>query len=125
MRVTLRPSVKADFDELLGHPPQFRCQCLTAVADGQVIGIGGFVFYPDGSVMASVMMIDQARRYRIAIHRAGLMAMALARRQGFRAVYAMAEDGLAGAEAWLERLGFKAQPQLVNGRKVFRWQPAH
>jgi hypothetical protein len=136
MRVELRPSTAADFLALIGRLPAYRAHCLTAVipaaprtaldgaaeiADGQVIGIGGFVHLPGGDIGASVLMIDRARAYRAAIHRAGLAAMRLARRAGYRRVYAAAEDGLAGAEAWLLRLGFV---RVAPGQNLFVWECA-
>lgn len=121
MRITLRPAVAADFVALAGKMPPYRCQCITALAGETVIGVGGFVFYPNGEVWASVLMAPAARQYPRAIHRAGLAAMRLARERKFAAVYAAAEDGLADGEAWLERLGFV--PIDVNGRKVFEWRP--
>lgn len=122
MRVRIRPSIASDFTALIGGPPACRCQCLTAEADGKVIGIGGFTFPPGGDVWASVFMIDEARKYRLAIHRAGLTAMALARKRGFRKVYATAQPDNPAAERWLERLGFKAAE--VAGEKVFVWECA-
>jgi RimJ/RimL family protein N-acetyltransferase len=104
---------------LIGQPPHYRSQCLTAEVDGKVIGIGGFLFPPGGDVWASVLMIDEARKYRLAIHRAGLMAMELARKRGFRRVYATAQPDNPAAERWLERLGFRAGD--IAGEKVFIW----
>jgi RimJ/RimL family protein N-acetyltransferase len=121
MRVTLRPSIAADFIALIEKPPAWRCQCITAEADGEIIGVGGFTFPPGGDVWASVFMAVKARKYRVAVHRAGLMAMALARRRGFRRVYATAQPDNPAAERWLERLGFRAA--MVAGEKVFIWEP--
>jgi hypothetical protein len=121
LRVTLRPSVPSDFLALIDRPPAWRCQCITAEADGQIIGIGGFTFPAGGDVWASVLMVDRARKYRVAVHRAGLMAMALARKRGFRKVYATAQPGNPAAERWLERLDFTAGE--IAGEKVFVWEP--
>lgn len=123
MRVEIRPAIAADFLALQGKLPPHRSQCLTAVADGQVIGIGGFIRFPSGEIGASVLMVDHARRFRAAIHRAGILAMQLARREGYPRVYATAQDGLAGAEPWLKRLGFRRTDGLAtNGKPLFVWE---
>lgn len=74
---------------------------------------------PDGTVAAFVMMKDKARRFPLAIHKAGLRTMADARALGIKRVVAMAEDGVEPAARWLERLGFKSMN--VNGKEVFVW----
>jgi RimJ/RimL family protein N-acetyltransferase len=123
LRVTLRPSVASDFVALIDRAPAYRCQCLTAEADGKVIGVGGFLFPPGGDVWASVFMLEEAKRYRVAIHRAGLMAMALAKKRGFQRIYATAQPDNPAAERWLERLGFEARE--IAGEKVYVWQCAN
>lgn len=122
MRVEIRPSVAADFLALQGQLPPHRTNCLTALAGGEVIAIGGFVHFPDGTVWASVLMTDAFRQYPTAVHRAGRLAMQLARRAGYPRVYAYAEPGRPGADAWIERLGF--QPISVRGETIYQWERA-
>jgi RimJ/RimL family protein N-acetyltransferase len=118
-RVALRPTVEADFVALQGKPPLFRCRCLTAVVDGRVIGIGGIVHAPDGTVWASVLMAAEAQRYPVAIHRAGRAAIAMFRQLGLRRVLAAAERNNLKAERWLRRLGFRET--ALGGQRVFVW----
>jgi RimJ/RimL family protein N-acetyltransferase len=117
-RVELRPSVAADFLALQGCPPAWRCQCITALVDGRVIGIGGVVHLPNGTHAASVIMNEEARRYPVAIHRAGRAAIAKFRELGLKRVLAFADADTPASERWLERLGFRR----LNG--VFVWESA-
>lgn len=123
MRVLLRPTVAADLPHLrhlIGEKLPHRIQAITALADGLVIGIGGFGFRPDGTVIAFVAMTDEARQYPAAIHRAGLMAMAMIRRSGAPLVVAEAQPGNPAAERWLMRLGF--EPAEISGQRIFIWE---
>jgi len=119
MRVTLRPTVPADIPFITDKPLPARIQGITAEVDGRVLGIGGFSFR-DGAIVAFVAMTDEARKYPTAIHRAGLAAMALARREGYPRIVAEAEPGNPAAERWLLRLGFKRT--MLMGREAFVWE---
>lgn len=119
MRVTLRPTVAADLPFLIDRPLPHRIQAITALAGDKVIGIGGIGFLPDGTVLAFVEMAPEARKYPVAIHRAGLMAMDMIRRS--RAQVVVAETSLADlGERWLVRLGFA--PVEVGGARAFVWE---
>lgn len=120
MRVTFRPAIAADFVALIGRGPAWRCQCITAELEGRVVAIGGFTFAPNGDVWASMVMADELRGYRAAVHRAGLMGMRLARRRGFRKIFASAQPDNPAAERWLLRFGFR--PTEILGTKVFVWE---
>lgn len=107
MRVTLRPTIPADLPFCIGEPLPHRIQAITALAGDEVIGIGGIGFRPDGTVIAFVQMLEQAKAYPAAIHRAGLMAMAMIRAARAPLVIAEAQPGNPAAERWLLRLGFE------------------
>lgn len=121
VRVELRPSTLADFVALQGEGPRHRARCITALVDGRVIGIGGLVQLPGGGHAAAVLMADEARRYPVAIHRAGLEAIAMFKRLKLTRVVAQADPHNPAAERWLIRLGFVAEPH--DGKRVFVWQP--
>jgi N-acetylglutamate synthase-like GNAT family acetyltransferase len=111
-RVLLRSAVPADLADL--SYPQFlpwRTRLIAAEIDGRVIGVGGLVFRPDG-VWASIALTDEARRYKLAMHRAALMTLDMARKMGVRRLLATAEEGREGARMWLERLGFTERDGL-------------
>lgn len=110
----------ADFVELQGEPPKYRCRCITAVVDGRVIGIGGLVHMPGGELWASVIMHPDARRFPLAIHRAGKAAIAMFGELGLNQVLAQPETGAPHERRWLQRLGF--QPERHGGQEVFVWR---
>lgn len=87
---------------------------------GQLLGIGGLIFLPEGTVGAFVLLQDGARKYAIALHKAGLRTLEEARQLGIRRVVAIAEDGVRPARAWLLRLGFETLD--IDGNEVFVWQ---
>ena len=121
-RVTFRPTVAADVEALADMPLPHRIKAITFEVDGEVLGFGGLGFRPDGTVIAFVHLSDKARRYPVAIHRGGLMAMDMIRASGVPVVVAEAQPGNAAAEPWLLRLGFR--PVVVAGEKAFVWSAA-
>jgi hypothetical protein len=128
-RITLRPTVPADLPHVIGEPLPWRIRAVTALADDRVIGLGGVAFPPGGPAIAFVQLAPapagsapEARRYPVAFHRAGLMAMAMIRASGVATVIATADPGHAAAVRWLHRLGFTpAERQDIEGRILFVW----
>jgi hypothetical protein len=133
LRVLLRPTVAADLPHLrhlIGERLPHRIQAITAeipcsdeansLFRGRIIGIGGIGFRPDGTVIAFVAMGDEARKYPAAIHRAGLMAMAMIRLSGAPLVIAEPQPNNPTAERWLMRLGF--EPADISGQRFFIWE---
>lgn len=120
-RTTLRPATRADFDAMLAEPLPFRVRAFAAERDGELLGIGGIAFAPDGTVAAFVQLKPGANRYKIALHKAGLRTIAEIKRLGIRRVVAIAEKGNAAAEPWLARLGFR--PIETGGEVVWIWTP--
>ena len=110
-KVTLTPATRADFAELAAVSentpavPPVRVLALAAKVDGRVIGIGGVAFFPTGQKVAFADITDEARKYPVSIHKAGLAAIDLARRHGIRQLVATGESHDA-SRRWLLRLGF-------------------
>jgi hypothetical protein len=119
-KVVLRPARASDFVELLDEPLPYRVRAITAERNGKLLGVGGLAFMPDGVVGAFVHASDEGRRCKIAMHKAGLMTMRMAREMGLRRVVAMADEGIPPAKAWLKRLGFK--PKKTDNEVVWIWQ---
>jgi GNAT superfamily N-acetyltransferase len=117
--VVLRPATRSDF-EALGARLPYRVRAFAAERAGELLGIGGLIFLPSGTVGAFVLLKDGARKYAIALHKAGLRTLEEARRLGIRRVVAIAEEGVPPARGWLLRLGF--QPLDIDGNEVFVWQ---
>jgi hypothetical protein len=141
-KVTLRSTIPADLPYVIGEPLPFRIRAITALVDGRVIGIGGIAFPPQGPAIAFAQLapsppirgsvsqdrgategIPEARRYPVAFHRAGLMAMGLIRTSGAEQVMATADARSDVAVRWLKRLGFKpAHDQRIEGKLLFIWR---
>jgi hypothetical protein len=139
-KITLRPTVPADLPHVTGEPLPYRIRAITAVADDRIIGVGGIAFPPHGPAVAFVQLVPapeegagrdpersaasvpEAKRYPVAFHRAGLMAMEMIRASGVAHVIATADAGSAAAVRWLKRLGFaEAERQPIAGRILFVW----
>lgn len=121
MKAEIRYATRADFDELFEVPLPHRVRALAVQAGDELLGVGGLVFQPDGTTAAFVVMKpDAAKRYPVALHRAGIRMMGEARRLGIKRVVALAEEFNPAAEPWLERLGFK--PVQVDGETAWVWE---
>ena len=138
-KVTLRPTILADLPHVIGEPLPYRIRAITALIDDRVIGMGGIAFPPDGPAIAFVQLvpssrqeticasdaaasIPEARRYPVAFHRAGLMAMEMIRRSHVAQVVATADVHSDVAVRWLKRLGFQpAERQQIAGKLLFVW----
>jgi hypothetical protein len=140
-KVTLRPTILADLPHVIGEPLPYRIRAITALIDDRVIGMGGIAFPPEGPAIAFVQLvpssreetvgasepaaasIPEARRYPVAFHRAGLMAMEMIRRSHVAQVVATADASSAVAVRWLKRLGFRpAERQQIAGKLLFVWE---
>jgi hypothetical protein len=140
-KVTLRPAIAADLAQVIGETLPYRIRAITALVDDRVIGMGGIAFPPHGPAIAFVQLaplprrgaaagdgertvagIPEARRYPVAFHRAGLMAMEMIRRSPITQVIATADARSEAAVRWLKRLGFQpAQRQPIAGKVLFVW----
>lgn len=121
MKSVVRYATDDDFIAVVGVLPTFRVRAFAGEVDGDVLAVGGLEFLPDGTVAAFIQVKPGARRYSVALHKAGLRAMQEAKRLGIKRVVAMADLGVEPAVRWLERLGF--QETTVDGEQVFAWQP--
>jgi|SRR5215471_5493401 len=141
-KVTLRPTIAADLPYVIGEPLPYRIRAITALVDDRIIGMGGIAFPPQGPAIAFAQLvpassnrggtvcdhdcatksIPEARRYPIAFHRVGLMAMEMIRKSEARQVIATADAESDVAVRWLKRLGFKpADGQCIEGKVLFVW----
>lgn len=142
-KVTLGPTIAADLAHVIGEPLPYRIRAITALIDDRVIGVGGIAFPPHGPAIAFVQLspsprrdtagdgerttasMPEARRYPVAFHRAGLMAMEMIRKSPITQVVATADAGSEVAVRWLKRLGFRpAQRQPIAGKILFVWNRA-
>lgn len=105
-RVELRPTIPADLAFVSDKPLPHRIRAITGELDGRVIGIGGLVYKTDGTVWASLVICDEARRYKLSLHKAALLLIRMARQAGHRVLYSELAENEPGAAAWHQRLGF-------------------
>lgn len=120
MTITFRPATRADIDALISEPLPYRVRAFAVEDDGKLLGIGGFAYQPKDTIAAFVLKAPGAEKYPVALHRAGLKAMAEARASGYRRVVALAEKMNPAAERWLGRLGFR--PVVVDGETAWIWE---
>src|SRR6266852_4556507 len=140
-KVTLRPAFLADLPHVIGEPLPYRIRAITALIDDRIIGMGGIAFPPCGPAIAFVQLvpssrdgaaagdgehsaasIPEAKRYPVAFHRAGLMAMEMIRTSGVTQVVATADARSDVAVRWLKRLGFRpAEGQRIADKLLFVW----
>lgn len=119
MRVTLRPLSADDIRSFYGREPMFRVRGAAAIVDDDIIGVGGIEMRP-GMAIAFLDVKPEARRYRVALHRAAQLTLATAKRNGLVPIYAFADPEIIGSERWLRRLGFV--DAILRGQRMFKWQ---
>jgi hypothetical protein len=77
-RMTFAPTVAADIAAIGGEPP-FRLRAVTARVGERIVGIGGFGYLEDGSVLAWASLTDEARRHKVSLHKRVCKALRWAR----------------------------------------------
>lgn len=120
MKADVRPTVQADVDEFLGRPLPYRAQAFTGRVDGEIKGIGGIAYLPDGTAVAFLHLAKDANRYAITLHKTARAIIAEAKKRGIRKLTAQADPAQPTAERWLARLGF--EPVAIDGERVWIWQ---
>lgn len=123
MKIELRPTTQADVDEFLKRPSPYRIRAFTGWVDGEIKGIGGLAYLPDGTALAFLELAEGARRYAVTLHKAALRTIEEAKARGVRKIVAQADTSYSTAERWLTRLGF--EPVEIDGQKVYLWQHSH
>lgn len=117
----IRPARPDDFLAFLGHSLPYRSRAFAVEDGGNLLGIGGLAYLPDGTIGAFVHQVAGARQcHKITMHKAGLMIMQLARELGIPRVVAMADPDVDTAVAWLKRLGFVERH--VGGHTAYVWE---
>lgn len=120
MSVKLRYATAADIAHFVTGPLPYRIRAFAAETNRSLLGIGGLAFQPSGTIAAFLLIKPEARKFPIALHKAGLRTLAEARALGIRRIVALAEEGNAAAEPWLARLGFDRVQ--VNDEFAWVWQ---
>lgn len=120
-RVRIRPARPDDVGHITDEPLPWRIRALTGEIDGRVIGVGGLAWLPGGTIAAFAALTDEARGYKVSLHRAGLRLMREAKEAGIKSVVASADTQSVTAMRWLLRLGFDLVEQ-DRERAIFLWR---
>ena len=117
---TIRPTVRSDFDAL-GCKALARVKAVTGVdADGNIIGLGGIAYLPNGDVMAFSELTEHAKKSPLSLHKAALRVLREAKEAGVNEMLAISDyERSEAAGRWLERLGF--YPRERRGETVWMW----
>ena len=121
MRVAFTPATPEDFAALIRSQPVARVRAIAARLEGELLGVGGFLYQRDGTVWASMAIAPRGRGFPAAIWRAGVMGMRMAERLGLREVLAVADKDQPAAGRYLERLGFTRIGEH-KGEPLYRWR---
>ncbi len=123
MKSEIRETKPEDVISLLHKPFPYRVRALTGLVDGEIKGIGGVAYMPDGTAVAFLHLAEGASRYAVTLHKAARRVLEEARNRGIRRIVARADIAIPAAERWLKRLGFEQVE--IDGEKVFLWQHSH
>jgi hypothetical protein len=108
--VEVRPTTPEDVEAFVSAPLDYRIRAWTGLVDGRIIAIGGVAYLPHGVAALFMHSTDEARRYPVALHKAGRRMVDMVRASGATRIRAMPQPDIERAAAWLERLGFRRMP---------------
>lgn len=119
MKTEIRYANRGDFDAFLPDPLPCRVRGFALELDGTVIAVGGLAFLPNGMVGTFMHQRDGARRYKVALHKAGLRLVREIQELGIKRVVASADPAIDASARWLERLGFVPTGAASDGHRMF------
>jgi RimJ/RimL family protein N-acetyltransferase len=123
-RVIFSPTVADDLKHFSDRPPPYRIRwARTARIGNEVLGIGGIASLPDGAAVAFLELKPEARRYPVTLVKAAKLTLETACRMGVRRLVATADPAVESSSRFLDRLGFEATGEHVNGHAVYVWRP--
>ena len=117
--MALRTATAEDWTRLTGLKVPAHWIGLVYEEDGEALGIGGLFEGADGRWWAAVKA--NARR-PVALWRAAHEVLDVARVVGV-AVCALPDPRIDGALSFLERLGFSATDETIEGHRILIWTP--
>lgn len=117
-RPVIRPATREDLDKFYNGKFRFQFTTIAMVGlvRGRVVGVGG-VAYVDGKLVAFAEFKPSARRYKVTIVKAAILAIEQAKAAGARFIWARADPREPGAVRWMTSLGFKP----TNMPQMYRW----
>lgn len=119
--ITVAPTTQDDVEAFLQTRP-WRLKAVTGRVNGEIKGIGGIAFLPDGLAVAFLEASeDDCRRYPITLHRTAKAFLDDARGRGMRNILALVDSKREAADRWLKRLGFERIGES-GGEVVYQWR---
>lgn len=108
MTVEVRPVTPADIETYAVEQSPYRVRGYVGLLDGEIIGIGGVAYLPNGEVVA-FLNVEQAAREKapIALTKIAKRVVRDAHARGIKGINAMCDDAVPSAARFLKRLGFK------------------
>jgi hypothetical protein len=113
----LRPATDDDWYVFTGQTPPKAWFGYVYENDFMILGLGGFFSSLDGRWWMTFRRAPGARQTKSA-HTAALRLVALAAEAGIT-LHALADDRVDGAQKWIERLGFRATEEQIEGYTVW------
>lgn len=122
--IEVRPATEADVSAYFnGNPPpgmaHARLLAYAGVKDGEVFGVGGVIYMPNGDVMGFFDLTDEGRKHVVTVHRAALRVLSTWQLRGHRSLLIRLDRSIPRAEAWARRLGFAP---LHDQEGVWTWR---
>lgn len=122
MSVTISPTTSDDVSAFFPQASPWRIKAVTGRVDGEIKGIGGFAFLPNGIVEVFLEASEaDCKRYPLTLHRTATRFLTQAKEQGVSSIMARTDKSREAAPRWLERLGFKRVGEF-DGEVVYLWQ---
>ena len=119
-RVEIRPATRHDIKEFYGDSMRESCRAWSAFYDGELVSIGGVAITRNLMLVFMDMRLD-CEAPDITIWRSSLEIWENIIGLGYNILYAVADNNMLTAPAFLERLGFE-QIGFDEGKRIFRWQ---
>lgn len=119
-RAEVRPATADALAAFYGARPRQTVRALVGVADGKVIGVGGFAYEAMGVLRAFADLTPEAKARRVTLHKAARAALASLGGKGVT-VIATADPDEPTAARWLARLGFAHVGPSADG-EVWVWR---
>ena len=114
----LVPATQKHVEEFYGSRPIMSLRGVVGLLDGKVVGIAGVCIDQNHAIAFSEMR-EEARPYKRAILRAGLMVYDIMQR--YNVVFAVANKQEQGARRLMARFGFEFVEMNSAGEEVYRW----
>jgi hypothetical protein len=98
-------------------PIPMRVMAIAARVEGRLLGVGGIAFRPDGYRVAFLDVGDEGRSYPVALHKAALKVIEMAKDAKVRRLIATTTGMHPKSPKWLVHLGFRVE--MFDGGMIY------